>query len=83
MVPTEEFRRRQLTALPRAGRIGADVSDPVRAQRNRVQRDRLLAADVVGSARRLGVPVIEVDGSQDADAVADVVASHFRAYLPQ
>jgi hypothetical protein len=83
LVPTEEFRRRQLAALPRAGRIGADVSDPVRAQRNRVERDRILAADAVGSARRLGVPVIEVDGSQDAAAVADVVADHFRACLSQ
>jgi hypothetical protein len=36
----------------------------------------------VRTARRLGIPVIEVDGSLGADAVADLVAARFRAYLP-
>ncbi|MFI6517912.1 hypothetical protein ACIBF1_20315 [Spirillospora sp. NPDC050679] len=82
MVPTDGFRDRQAAALPRAAALGDKVSDPARAQRNRLERDRLVAEDAVRSARRLGVRVIEVDGTRDAAAVADLVADHFRAYLP-
>jgi 2-phosphoglycerate kinase len=81
MVPTQEFRDHQLRALPRAAAFAHEVSDPARAQRNRLDRDRLVAEDAVGAARRLGIRVIEVDGSRAADAVADVVADHFSPYL--
>ncbi|WP_307802045.1 hypothetical protein [Actinomadura violacea] len=82
MVPTEGFRERQLRELPRTATVGHGVSDPARAQRNRLGRDRLVADDAARSARRLSIRVIEVDGTQDADAVADIVADHFRPYLP-
>ncbi|SEG85715.1 hypothetical protein SAMN04489712_11865 [Thermomonospora echinospora] len=82
MVPTEEFRARQLRALDRAAAVSHGVSDPDRAQRNRLERDRLVADDAVRSAQRLGIRVIEIDGTRDADAVADLVADHFRPYLP-
>jgi hypothetical protein len=82
MVATEEFRQYQLRELPRAAAVSQQVSDPARAQRNRLARDRILADDAASSARRLGIRVIEVDGSRDADAVADIVADHFRPYLP-
>ncbi|WP_410578599.1 hypothetical protein [Amycolatopsis sp. lyj-108] len=57
------------------------VSDPERAQRNRVARDRLVAEDAVRAADSLGVRVLEIDGSIAAEAVADVVAEHFAPYL--
>jgi 2-phosphoglycerate kinase len=82
MVPAEEFREHQLRVLPRAGTMGHHVSDPARAQRNRLERDRLVAEDAVRSARRLGIRVLEIDGTRDAEAVADVVADHFGPYLP-
>jgi hypothetical protein len=82
MVPTEEFRQHQLATLDRAAALSHPVRDPDRAQRNRVERDRILAADAVRSARHHGVRVLEVDGSRDAAAVADDVADHFRAHLP-
>jgi hypothetical protein len=82
MVPTEEFRQRQLRELPRAGAVGNVVSDPARAQRNRVARDRLLAEAAVHGARERGIRVLEIDGSADAEAVTDIVAAHFRPYLP-
>jgi 2-phosphoglycerate kinase len=82
MVPTQEFRDHQLRALPRAAAFAHEVSDPARAQRNRLDRDCLVAEDAAGAARRLGIRVIEVDGSRAADAVADVVADHFSPYLP-
>ncbi|MFI9840416.1 hypothetical protein ACIHFD_25505 [Nonomuraea sp. NPDC051941] len=82
MVPSEEFRRRQVRELPRAAAVDHQVSDPDRAQRNRLARDRLVADEAVRSARRLGIRVLEVDGVDDAEAVADIVADHFSSYLP-
>jgi len=81
MVPSEEFRLRQVRVLPRAGRLGATVSDPDRGQRQRLARDRLLAADAVRDARGHGIRVIEIDGHLDAAAVARLVAEHFRRHL--
>lgn len=81
MVPTGEFREHQLRALPRATAAPHEVSDPERAQRNRIARDRLVAEDAVRNARSLGIRVLEIDGSRDAEAVADVVAEHFGPYL--
>jgi AcrR family transcriptional regulator len=69
MVPTEEFRQHQLRTLPRAGALSAVVADPVRGQANRVERDRLLAADAIRTAREHGVRVLEVDGSVDAEGL--------------
>jgi hypothetical protein len=76
MVPTEDFRLHQLSTLDRAAPPHG-VSDPERAQRNRVERDRLVAADAVRSATALGIRVVEVDGTVPADEVADLVAEHF------
>jgi 2-phosphoglycerate kinase len=81
MVPSPGFRRRQARDLPRAREVVQPVSDPVRAQENRLARDQLVAEDAVRTAARLGVRVIEVDGSLDAEAVAGVVARHFASYL--
>ncbi|MFF0865208.1 hypothetical protein ACFYUV_25890 [Nonomuraea sp. NPDC003560] len=81
MVPSEAFRQRQLRELPRAGSLRLQVSDPERAQENRLARDRLVADEAVRSACRLGIRVLEVDGSDDAEVVADTVADHFGSYL--
>ncbi len=81
MVPTEEFRQHQLRELPRARDFGPRVSDPERAQANRVDRDRLLAESAVAAAHERGVRVMYVDGSRDADQVAGEVADHFAPYL--
>ncbi|MFF9570475.1 hypothetical protein [Streptomyces sp. NPDC014685] len=81
LVPTEDFRQHQLRTLPRAGTLNAPVTDPVRAQANRLARDRLVAEDAARNARRLGIRVIEVDGTLDAVAVAAEVAEHFAPYL--
>jgi hypothetical protein len=57
------------------------VSDPERAQRNRVARDRLVAGDAVRTASKRGMAIVEVDGSLSAEEVADIVAGHFSPYL--
>ena len=81
LVPTPSFRDHQIHELPRAQALGAGVSDPERGQRNRLDRDRLVAEDAVLRAREHGIRVIEVDGTRDADAIADDVADHFSPYL--
>ncbi len=82
MVPSAEFVDHQVATLERARTLTAEVSDPVRAQHHRLARDRMLAADAVESAGRHGIRVITVDGSRDAEAVADLVSDHFADYLP-
>jgi hypothetical protein len=82
LVATPAFAGRQAHELPRAGRIHQDVSDPARAQRNRLARDQLVAADAAAAAGRLGVRVIEVDGTRDEAAVTDEVADWFAPCLP-
>lgn len=82
VLPTEEFREHQIRTLPRAGAVSAPTADPARAQKNRLERDRILADHARRSACEHGVRVLDVDGSRDAEAVADEVADHFAAHLP-
>jgi copper oxidase (laccase) domain-containing protein len=80
--PTTEFRRHQVRELPRAATIVHSVSDPDRAQQNRLARDQLIADDAIRAAQQHGIRVLEVDGTLDAHAIADTVADHFGPYLP-
>lgn len=83
LAPTEEFRQQQLAKLPRAGQfIPRGESDPERAQRNRVERDRLLAHEVVERAEALGLRVVHVDGSLGPEQMRELVEEHFKPYLP-
>jgi len=83
LVPTRSFRQSQLDALDRAKRLRVSgLQEPTRAQRNRVERDLLLSDDVVARASALGLPVLEVDGTEDAPAVAERVERQFRPFLP-
>jgi hypothetical protein len=83
LVPTESFRQSQLDALERAQRLSTSgLREPARAQHNRVERDRLLAADVVARAKALGLPLLEVDGSENAVAITGRVEKQFRPFLP-
>lgn len=77
MVPTDGFRLWQSVHLDRASIPSAAVTDAQAAQRNRIERDRIVALDAVAQARRFGVRVYEVDGSVPAEGVADIVAEHF------
>ena len=82
LVPTDDFRDRQLRTMPRAAAVSAATRDPERAQRNRVERDRLLARDVLDSASELGLRTVLVDGTRTVDGVAALVEDHFRPFLP-
>jgi hypothetical protein len=83
LVPSDAFREQQLRDLSRARAFPADlgVSDPDRAQQNRIARDILLAREVVDSAARLNLRVITVDGSMPPERIALLVEEHFRPHL--
>lgn len=83
LVPTESFRLHQVQTLPRAGSFTQAVSDPALAQRNRLERDRLVADDAVAAARERGIRVLWIDGTLDCEGVADVLARHFCPFLPK
>lgn len=68
MVPSESFRSHQAETLARA------------AVHN-IERDRIIGEDAVSRARAYGIPVYEVDGSKDAERVADDVSEHFAQML--
>lgn len=78
MVPTDEFRRLQEGRMERARMDPSRVSDPEKAQRTRLERDRLIAADAVVTARQRGIRVLEVDGTRNAEEIAELVAEHFK-----
>jgi nicotinamidase-related amidase len=84
LVATEAFRQVQLERMPRAQQLSrsAEISDPARAQANRLARDALLAREAAEQARSLGIRVIEVDGSRDGEGVAGLVTEVFAPYLP-
>ncbi len=81
LAPTDEWQERQAATIRRAGAVSARVSDPARAQRNRIERDRLITADAVQQAHRLGIRVITVDGGRGSEEVTDEVAGHFSTFL--
>ena len=82
LVPSEAFRQRQIETLPRAMHLRANVSDRERGQAHRLARDEILAAEVVEAAGRLGMPVIQVDGSRDVAGVTALVETRLRLFLP-
>ena len=74
LVPSEAFVRRQIEVLERAGSARhLGVSDAERAQRNRLERDRLLASEVVEDARQNGFEVVTVDENGSIDEVTSLV----------
>ena len=83
MVAGEDFQQHQASTVDRARGLRKSVSDPAAAQRNRLARDRLLADEAADSARRLGIAVYTVDGTRDAEAMADALAEQFAPYLPE
>jgi len=79
LLPTPEFRRaaldsRQGTALDIPGR----TSDPQRARRNLLERDRMFTDRLREETRRLALPVIEVDTTMDEEGLAARVGQAFR-----
>ena len=79
LISTEEFKR---ASYERRGK-GAftDTSDASRARANHIGRDLLLAEQFRDRAEKLGLRVVDVDGSRTLDEITAVVESHFAPLL--
>lgn len=77
LLPTDEFKRASMRRRGK-GRFAGQVSDPRRATRNLLQRDRLLAEWIRAGAAARSLAVIEVDGSEAVEAVARAGGQPFR-----
>ncbi|MGI8877283.1 MAG: hypothetical protein ACR2G8_01560, partial [Candidatus Limnocylindria bacterium] len=64
------------------GSSAAKTSDPVRAGRNIVERNELMAARIAASCEQLGLRSVRVDGSLDLDDTLALIEEHFRPHLP-
>jgi hypothetical protein len=81
LLPTREFRERALGtrfADPARARANWGTADARVALANRLTRDDLWDAEVREQAEDLGLPVIDIDGTRDAGAVADSLARQFK-----
>jgi hypothetical protein len=83
-LPTKDFRWQALTSRfsdPDRARATWGDGDHARALGNRLARDELWDAELRRQATEMGLPVIVVDGSRAAEALADDLADRFRLGL--
>ena len=74
LLPTPEFRRAAFASRGSLAAIAGKTSDPERALRNLLERDRLFTERLGLEARRLDLPVIEVGGPVTEEDLAERVA---------
>ena len=74
LLPTPEFRRAAFASRGSLATIAGRTSDPERALRNLLERDRLFTERLGLEARRLDLPVIEVGGPVTEEDLAERVA---------
>jgi hypothetical protein len=77
LVPTEAFKRASHARRNKSA-WRTMTSDPERAYRNHIERDLLMAGMYRTELGAGNLPWIEVDGIDDADAVAKRVVRHFQ-----
>jgi 2-phosphoglycerate kinase len=77
LLPTSEFRRAALESRGSTWQIAGRTSDPERALRNLLDRDRMFTDRLALEAASLGLPVIEVDGTMTEDDLAERVTMAF------
>jgi 2-phosphoglycerate kinase len=74
LLPTPEFRRAALVSRGSLLRIAGQTSDPDRALRNLLERDRLFTERLREQTRRFGLRAISVDTTMTRDELAGLVA---------
>lgn len=77
LVPAPEFRLAAFKSRGTLWTIPRKTSDPERALRNLLERDRLFTERVRSDATSAGLPVITIDISITEDELADRVARQF------
>ncbi len=77
LLPTPEFRLAAFESRRTTWDIPDKTSNPARAYRNLLDRDRMFTDRLRGETRRLGLPAIEVDTSISEDELTELVARSF------
>ena len=77
LLPAPEFRRAVFENRGAPLQFWQRTSDPDRALRNLLERDRMFTAQLREEAGRLALPVIEVDATVTEDALVRRVAKAF------
>jgi hypothetical protein len=70
LLPTPAFRRAAFARRGTLWEIAGRTSDPERALRNLLDRDQMFTQRVGQEARRLGLPVLEIDVTMTEDDLA-------------
>jgi hypothetical protein len=76
-LPTPGFRRAAFESRGSLLRIAGRTSDPDRALRNLLERDRMFTGRLREEAARLALPVIEADTTMTEDGLVERVAETF------
>jgi 2-phosphoglycerate kinase len=82
LVPTPEFRKAAFESRGTAWVIARKTSDPERAQRNLLERDRLFTDRLVEETKRLNLPVVRVDTAITEDELTRKVTKAFGLFRP-
>lgn len=77
LLPTPGFRRTALANRGDTWAIVGKTSDPERALRNLLERDRLFTERLRAETRRLGLPAVDVDTSTSERELTGRVAAAF------
>lgn len=77
LLPTPEFRRAALDSRGSSWEIAQKTSDPERALRNLLERDRMFTDRLRAEVTRLGLPAIEIDTAMTEDDLAGRVTEAF------
>jgi 2-phosphoglycerate kinase len=77
LLPTPDFRRVAFDSRGSSRTIAGKTSDPERALRNLLERDRMFTEHLYEETRRLGLPVIEVDTPMTEADLAQRVTEAF------
>ena len=77
LAPTPAFRRAAFESRGSLLEIARQTSDPDRALRNLLERDRMFTERIRAEATELGLPVIDVDTTISADELTRRVAAVF------
>jgi hypothetical protein len=77
LLPTPEFRRVAFESRGSTWEIARKTSDPDRALRNLLERDRLFTERLRAEVKRLDLPVIEVDTAMSENELVERVTAVF------
>ncbi len=80
LVPAPSFKR-QIAIQRGKPSVRNETRDPALATENIIARDLLVTQHVQQEATRLGLPWLEINGTQTVDEVITIVEKHFEQFL--